>query len=61
MFNFQAAMQMIQQIRNPQQFLQGMGIPNEVMKSPDDVAQYLLNNGKVTQQQIQQAKSIFGR
>jgi hypothetical protein len=55
------AMNFINQIRNPQQFLQGMGIPQEFIKSPDDAAQYLLQNGKVTQQQIDQAKQMFKR
>ena len=59
MFNFQQAMNMIQQIQNPQQFLLSMGIPQEHMESPDSVAQYLLNNGKVNQQQIQQANMMY--
>lgn len=61
MFNFQQAMNMIQQIQNPQQFLLSMGIPQEHMESPDSVAQYLLNNGKVNQQQIQQANMMYQR
>lgn len=30
------------------------------MQSPDEVAQYLLNNGKVTQEQVNQAKQMWG-
>ena len=45
---------------NPQQLLQRFGIPQEC-NSPDSVAKYLLDNGKVTQQQIDQAKSFFKR
>ena len=59
MFNIQNAMQMIQQIQNPQQMLKKMGIPEEHMQSPQDVAQYLLNNGKVTQEQINQASQMY--
>jgi hypothetical protein len=36
-----------------------MGIPQEHIESPDSVAQYLLNNGKVNQQQIQQANMMY--
>ena len=57
--NFQYAMNMIQQLQNPQAMLQKMGIPKEVMTSPQDVAQYLLNNGKVTQEQIEQAGKMY--
>ena len=59
--NIQQAMQFVQQFRgNPQQMLQRFGIPQEC-NSPDSVAKYLLDNGKVTQQQIEQAKSFFKR
>ena len=59
MFNLQNVMTMIQQIKNPQQMIRQMGIPQEVTKSPQDVAKYLLDNGKVTQQQIQQATAMY--
>ena len=29
------------------------------MKSPDEMAQYLLNTGKVTQEQVNQAKQMW--
>lgn len=51
--------QMMQIMQNPQAFLQRMGIPKEHMGSPQSVAQYLLDSGKVTEQQIQQARSFF--
>ena len=57
--NIQQAMNMIQQFRNPQQLLSKMGIPQECMSSPQNVAQYLLDNGKVTQEQIQQANQMY--
>lgn len=56
MFNFQAFMNAMQ---NPQQVLMKMGIPKENMQSPQQVAQYLLDNGKVTQQQIDQANQMY--
>ena len=59
MFNFQYAMNFIKQMQNPQGLLQKMGIPNEYMSSPQNVAQYLLDNGKVTKEQIQQATSMY--
>lgn len=57
--NIQMMMNMIQQIQNPQQLLQNMGIPQECMENPQSVAQYLLNSGKVTQGQIQQANMMY--
>ena len=57
--NFHNAMNLIQQLQNPQQLLQRMGIPSEYMNSPQNVAQYLLDNGKVTREQIQQANSMY--
>ena len=63
--NIQQMMNFIQQIRNPQQMLMKMGIPQESLNSPEDAAKYLLDNGKVTQEQINQAtsmyKQMFGR
>ena len=59
MFNFNNAMQFIQQAQNPQQLLSKMGIPAEYMNSPQSAAQYLLDNGKVTREQIQQASSMY--
>lgn len=54
--NIQNAIQFLQ---NPQQVLQKMGIPQESLKSPQSVAQYLLDNGKVTQEQIEQANKMY--
>lgn len=56
--------QLIAQYKNnPQQILQRFNIPKEY-NSPDSVAQYLMQSGKVNQTQIDQAremyKSIFG-
>lgn len=59
--NPQQMMSFIQQLQNPQQLLQKMGIPQEVTKSPHDVAKYLLDNGKVTQEQINQVNSMYSQ
>lgn len=59
MFNFQNAMNMIQQLQNPQQILQRMGVPQDCINSPEDTANYLLKSGKVTQEQIDQANQMY--
>ena len=59
MFNFQYAMNLIKQFQNPQGLLQKMGVPQEYMNDPQSVAQYLLDNGKVNQEQIKQAQSMY--
>lgn len=52
-------MNFVNQFRsNPGQLLQQLGIP-QTYNSPESVAQYLLENGKVTQSQIEQAKQFF--
>ena len=57
--NIQNAMQIMQAMQNPQGLLQKMGIPQEYLDSPQNVAQYLLDNGKVTQNQINQANQMY--
>lgn len=61
MVNIQQAMQLMNQFQNPQQLIQKMGIPQEFANTPQDVANYLLQNGKVTQQQIDQATNMYQR
>lgn len=57
--NLTQAMQMIGQFRNnPQIMLQRYGIPQS-LKTPDEVANYLVSNGRVTQEQLNQFKSMF--
>ena len=56
MFNMQ---QFFQAMQNPKQMLQRMGIPQEHMESPQKCAQYLLDSGKVTQEQINQVNSFY--
>lgn len=51
--------QIISQLsQNPQQILQRYGIPQDC-NTPESVAQYLLNSGKVSQQQINQANQMY--
>lgn len=56
-------MQMLNQIRNnPMSMLSKYGIPQNISNNPNEVIQYLMKNGKVTQNQyndaVQQANSI---
>ncbi len=57
--NLMQAMQMITQYRNnPQGILQRFGIPQN-LQTPDEVADYLMKNRRVTQEQINQARNFF--
>ena len=57
--NMMQMMQMIQQFKgNPQQFLQRFGIPQNC-NTPDSVIKYLMDNGKVTQDQVTQAQGFY--
>lgn len=57
--NLMQAMQMITQYRNnPQGILQRFGIPQD-LQTPDEVADYLMKNRRVTQEQINQARNFF--
>lgn len=56
--NLQMLFQLMQQIQNPQQFLQNM-IPQEHMTSPGDAARFLMQSGKVNQTQVNQAYSMY--
>ena len=57
--NLMQMMQMVTQYRNnPQGILQRFGIPQN-LQTPDEVADYLMKNRRVTQEQINQARSSF--
>ena len=59
--NLQQAMQMIGQFKNnPQIMLQRYGIPQN-LKTPDEVADFLVKNGRCTQEQVNQARSLFNK
>lgn len=51
---FKAYTQMMQ---NPSQFLQKYGIPQQFTGSSQDAIQYLMNNGKISQQQYNDANN----
>lgn len=51
--------QLMSIMQNPQQMLQKMGIPQEVAKTPQDVAKYLWDNGKINQSHIDQTNNLY--
>lgn len=51
---FQAYAQLRQ---NPSQFLQKFNIPQEYMNNPQGAIQYLMNNGKISQDQFNNANN----
>lgn len=59
--NLNNLMTIYNQIKNPQQFLQKMGIPREHLNTPQDAARFLMENGKVTQDQINQASQLYNQ
>lgn len=44
--------------QNPFQFLGGMNLPQGISDNPNQIIQHLMNNGKVTQQQYNQAMQL---
>lgn len=48
MFDFQGFMQFA---NNPMQYMINRGIPQNVASNPQNVIQYLMNNGQLSQQQ----------
>ncbi len=53
---FQAYTQFMQ---NPAQVLQQLNIPQEYISNPQGAIQYLMNNGKITQEQYNVANNQF--
>ena len=47
-----------QMMSNPTQFLSQMGIPQDIMNDPNKIIQHLLNTGRVTQDQVNQAMKM---
>ena len=43
--------------QNPRAFFQRHNIPEQYLNSPDDAVQYLMNNGRVSQQQYNEANT----
>lgn len=59
MFNMNSAMQFAKMMRNPQEMLQKMGIPQDKLDSPQNAMQYLLDSGRVNQNHIDQVKGLY--
>lgn len=56
---FNNLLNQLQQVSNdPKALFRKFGIP-EQLNSPQDVAQYLMNSGKVTQEQVNRANQIY--
>lgn len=52
MINVKALLNLYTQFKqNPTQFLSQINVPNEYMNDPQGAIQYLMNNGKITQEQ----------
>lgn len=44
-------------MQNPMNAISKMGIPQQYMNSPDSIIQYLMNSGRLSQEQYNQAVS----
>ena len=56
--------QMLNQFKqNPMQILaqRGLNIPNNISRDPQSIVQYMLNNGQISQQQVNQAMEMAKR
>jgi hypothetical protein len=52
MINVKALINLYTQFKqNPSQFLSQINVPNEYMNDPQGAIQYLMNSGKITQEQ----------
>ena len=56
-------MQFKQFMQNPNQYLQQMGVPQNLQNNPGAVIQHLMDNGKITQEQynLLQLENLSGR
>ena len=58
MMNIQAFLQAYTRLKqNPNQVLASMDIPEQYRSNPNDAIQYLMNNGKVSQQMYNDANN----
>lgn len=57
------ANQMMKQLQNPQQLVRQMmpGIPEEIQSDPNKIINWMQQNGKITEQQIQMARQMMGQ
>lgn len=51
-------LQFQQFIQNPQAMISRMGIPQQYAKDPNSMIQYLMNSGRISQQQYNQAQNM---
>ena len=61
MMNIQNIMQMLSQFRqNPMQILsqRGINVPQDIANNPQSIVQYMLNQGVITQEQVNQAMQM---
>jgi hypothetical protein len=60
MINVKALLNLYTQFKqNPSQFLSQINVPNEYMNDPQGAIQYLMNSGKITQEQYNFANNQF--
>ena len=58
MINVKALLNLYTQFKqNPTQFLSQINVPNEYMNDPQGAIQYLMNSGKITQEQYNYANN----
>jgi phage shock protein A len=57
------ASQMAQQFQNPQQLIQQMmpDIPAEIRNNPQQIINWMQQNGRISPQQVQMAQQMMGR
>lgn len=57
------ANQMMQQMQNPQQIIQQFlpGVPAQIQHDPNQIINWLQQQGRITPQQIQMAQQMIGR
>ena len=55
------ANQMSKQFGNPEQFVNKFfpDVPQEMRNNPDQIVQYLIKSGRITQQQVDQISHMF--
>jgi len=59
MINLNAMLNLINQIKtNPSQILGSLGIPQNLFNNPREMVQHLLNQGKISQEQLNQAMQM---
>lgn len=58
--NIKALMNMYSAVKqNPEKLFQQYNIPTEYLNNPQGAIQYLMNNGKITQEQYNNANNLY--